>query len=57
MTGTATFVAIITALGALVLAMRGLQSHRLPTEKKVRMAVMWILIIAGTAFLFSRLGY
>ncbi|MCB2059928.1 MAG: hypothetical protein R3E09_19015 [Novosphingobium sp.] len=57
MTGPATIVGIILALGALVLALRGLRSYRLPLEKKAWMAAIWVLIIAGTAFIFSRLGF
>lgn len=57
MTGSAAIVSIIFVLGALVLALRGLKSHRLSAEKKAWMAAIWVLIIAGAAFLFSRLGF
>lgn len=56
MTGPAAIVSIIFVIGALVLALRGLRSYRLPAEKKAWMAAIWVLIIAGMAFLFSRLG-
>jgi hypothetical protein len=56
-TGSAAIVSIIFVLGALVLALRGLKSHRLSAEKKAWMAAIWVLIIAGAAFLFSRLGF
>ena len=56
MSGPAAIVAIIGAMAALVLALRGLQSHHLPFEKKAQMAVIWALIIIGLAFVLGRMG-
>ena len=47
-------VGIVTALAALFLALRGLRSHGLPFETKAVMAGVWVAIIAGLAFVFSR---
>ena len=56
MSGPTAIVAIIGAMAALVLALRGLQSHHLPFEKKAQMAVIWALIIIGLAFVLGRMG-
>ncbi|MCB2077987.1 MAG: hypothetical protein KDE55_09855 [Novosphingobium sp.] len=52
----AAIVSIVFVAGALVLALRGLQSHGLTFERKAWMAVAWIVIIAVLAFVMSRIA-
>jgi hypothetical protein len=56
MTGSA-IVAVIAALGWLVLNFRALQAQRLSFEQKAAFGVAWAVLFAGVTFLFSRLGY
>ncbi len=49
-------VAIMTSLGWLILNYRALQAQGLSFETKARMAVAWIVIIAGLAFILSRIA-
>lgn len=56
MNGAAAIVAIIGVMAALILALRGLQSYRLPFERKALMAAVWVIIIAGQAFILGRMG-
>lgn len=56
MIGAAAIVALIGSIAALILAVRGLQSHRLTFEKKALMAVIWALIIISLAFVLGRMG-
>lgn len=53
-TGTA-IVAFIGLLGWLVLNYRALQSQELSSGKKAGMAIAWLIIIGGLAFVLSRI--
>jgi hypothetical protein len=55
MTGTA-IVAIVASLGWLILNYRALQSYGLSFRKKLQMAGAWVIIIAGLAFVLSRIA-
>lgn len=50
------WVSIIAVAMSLVLALRALRSHGLSFENKAWMAVAWVLIIAGLAFVVGRIG-
>ena len=50
-------VSLVAATGWLMLNYRALQSHSLSVEQKAAMAVGWIVIIAGLAFVLTRMGY
>jgi dipeptide/tripeptide permease len=56
MTDTATIVSIITIAAALVLAGRGLRSHRPSGKRTAIMAGAWIVIIGALALLFDRMA-
>jgi hypothetical protein len=56
MSTTGVIVAIISLLGALILAWSGLQSHNLSTSRKLKMAAIWAAIIGGLALLLSFAG-
>jgi hypothetical protein len=47
-------VGVIASLGWLFLNFRALQSDGLPLQKKLGMAVAWVVIIAGLAIVMSR---
>ncbi len=53
--GTAA-VAILTSLLWLLLNYRALQAQGLSFETKAKMAVAWIVIISGLAFVLSRIA-
>ena len=48
---------LVGMAGWLFLNWRALQSHGLSFEQKAAMAVGWAVIIAGLAFLLTRMGY
>ena len=50
-------ISLIAMLGWLWLNWRALQSHGLSFEQKAAMAAGWAVIIAGLAFVLTRLGY
>lgn len=50
-------ISLVATSGWLFLNYRALQSHGLSFEQKAAMAVGWIVIIAGLAFVFTRMGY
>ena len=54
--GMDAIVSMIAVALALVLAVGGLRSHRLPFEKKAWMAAAWLLIIVVLAFVIDRMG-
>jgi dipeptide/tripeptide permease len=56
MNDTATIVSIITIAAALVLAGRGLRSHRPSGKRTAIMAGAWIVIIGALALLFDRMA-
>ena len=56
MIGTASILAIITALGALVLAVSGLRSHRLSLGQTAKLAAIWVVIILGLFVVIRWLG-
>jgi hypothetical protein len=56
MNDTATIVSIITIVGALVLATRGLRSHQPSGKRIAMMAAAWVVIIGILAFAFDRLS-
>lgn len=53
MNGAASIFAIVAVLGALILAVSGLRSHRIPLERKAWMALAWVLIIVGLALIIG----
>ena len=50
-------VSLIAMTGWLFLNWRALQSHGLAFEQKAAMATGWVVIIAGLAFVLTRMGY
>ena len=54
--GTAA-ISLVVMSGWLFLNWRALQSHGLSFEQKAAMAVGWAVIIAGLAFVLTRMGY
>jgi hypothetical protein len=54
--GTAA-ISLVVMIGWLFLNWRAVQSHGLSFEQKAAMAVGWAVIIAGLAFVLSRMGY
>jgi hypothetical protein len=54
--GTAV-ISLIATTGWLYLNWRALQAHQLSFEQKAAMAAGWAVIIAGLAFVLTRLGY
>jgi len=48
------WIAMLALAMALVLALRGLRSRGLPVRTKVVMAMVWAVIIAAVAAMFSR---
>lgn len=56
MSDTATIVSIITVVGALVLATRGLRSHQPSGKRTAIMAGAWIVIIGVLALVFDRVA-
>jgi hypothetical protein len=50
-------IALIAISGWLFLNYRALQSHGLSLEQKAAMAVGWIIVIIGLAFVLTRMGY
>ena len=56
MTGTESIFAVVAVVGALVLAVRGLNGHNLSKEKVVRYALIWAAIIGGFVLLLSVAG-
>lgn len=55
MNETLILVSLIAGFGWLVLNIRALRSHRLPFERRVAYAVVWIVIFAVAAFVAGRL--
>ena len=47
---------LVALAGWLFLNWRALQSHGLSFEQKAAMAVAWVVIFAGVAFVFSRMS-
>lgn len=47
---------IVSLIGWLILASAAYASFRLDWKKGARMALVWIAIFAGVAFLFSLIG-
>lgn len=56
MNTTPTIVALIAALGALVLAVSSFRGHKLSVRNKVWMALTWIGIIGGLVVVLTWLG-
>lgn len=56
MIGTAAIVAIVTAAGALILAVRGLRSHGLGMARTMQMALAWGVIIIVLFVILRFLG-
>lgn len=56
MIASGVIVAIVSALAALFLAVRGLRGHKLSFERTAVSAVAWIIIIVGLAFVLSRMA-
>jgi hypothetical protein len=54
MIAASAIVAVIAAAGWLFLNWRALQSHGLSFERKMQFAAIWIVIIAGLAFVLGR---
>jgi len=52
-----TAVSLLAMTGWLFLNWRALQSHGLSFEQKAAMAVGWVVIITGLAFVLTRMGY
>jgi hypothetical protein len=50
-------VLLIATTGWLYLNWRALQAHQLSFEQKAAMAAGWTVIIAGLAFVLTRLGF
>ena len=50
-------VSLVVMTGWLFLNWRALQSHGLSFEQKAAMGVGWAVIIAGLAFILTRMGY
>lgn len=49
-------VSLISIVGALVLAVRGLRSRQVSPSNRVLMAVAWLVIIVGVIFVIQTLG-
>ncbi|MGV2496352.1 hypothetical protein [Pelagerythrobacter aerophilus] len=47
---------MVSLIGWLVVAVAAYASFRLDWKKSVRMALLWIVIFVGVAFLFSLIG-
>ena len=56
MIGAASILGIITVLGALVLAVSALRSHRLNFERAAKFAAAWLVIILVLVFVIQRFG-
>ncbi len=56
MSNSAQVLAIITTLGALVLAVSAVRSHRLPIANYLRMGLIWASIIVGLVIILKVLG-
>ena len=50
-------VSVVVMTGWLFLNWRALQLHALSFEQKAAMAAGWAVIIAGLAFVLTRMGY
>ena len=49
-------VSLISIVGALILAVRGLRSRQAAPGNRLMMAVAWLVIIVGVIFLIQSLG-
>ena len=56
MIGAAAILGVITAIGALVLAVGSFRSHGLDLSRSACMALAWIVIILGVVLIFRILG-